>query len=133
MRWTLDFFFNVTCRILVSQAGTVHDPWQLMGFPGGTSGKEPTSQCRRHKRCVFNPWVWKIPWRRKWKPTSVFLLEKSHGRRNLVGYNPWGGKESDMTERLHFHFTFISLLLFGMHAKALEFSSGSFYFSGAVN
>ena len=38
-----------------------------------------------------------------------------------------------MTERLHFHFTFISLLLFGMHAKALEFSSGSFYFSGAVN
>ena len=78
MRWTLDFFKNVTCRILVSQAGTVHDPWQLTGFPGGTSGKEPTSQCRRHKRCVVNPWVWKIPWRRKWKPTPVFLPGESH-------------------------------------------------------
>ena len=36
----------------------------LMGFPGGTSGKEPTCQCRRHKRHWFEPWVGKIPWRR---------------------------------------------------------------------
>ena len=36
------------------------------GFPGGTSGKEPTCQCRRHKRCGFNPWIRKIPWRRAW-------------------------------------------------------------------
>ena len=32
-----------------------------MGFPGGESGKEPAGQCKRHKRCRFNPWVWKIP------------------------------------------------------------------------
>ena len=50
----------------------------------------------------FNPWVGKIPWRRKWRPTPVFLPGKSHGRRSLVGYSPWGHKESDTTERLHF-------------------------------
>ena len=41
-------------------------------------------------------------WRRQWHPTPVLLPEKSHGRRSLVGYNPWGRKESDTTERLHF-------------------------------
>ena len=44
-----------------------------MGFPGGSSGKEPAIQCRRHKRRRFNPWVGKIHWRRKWQPTPVFL------------------------------------------------------------
>ena len=42
------------------------------------------------------------PWRRKWQPTPVFLPRKSHGWRSLIGYSPWGHKESDMTERLHF-------------------------------
>ena len=45
------------------------------------------------------------PWRRKWQPTPVLLPGKSHGQRSLVGYNPWGHKESDTTERLHFTFT----------------------------
>ena len=49
-------------------------------------------------RPTFDPWVRKISWRRKWQPTPVFLLGKSHGRRNLVGYSPWGRKESDTTE-----------------------------------
>ena len=49
------------------------------GFPGGTSGKEPTHQCRRHKRCGFDPRVRKIPWRRAWQPTPVFLPGESHG------------------------------------------------------
>ena len=47
-------------------------------------------------------WVRKIPWRRKWQPTPVFLPGESHGRRSLVGYSPRGRKESDTTERLHF-------------------------------
>ena len=47
--------------------------------------------------------------RRKWQPTPEFLPGKSHGRRKLVGYSPWGRKESDMTEQLHFHFS-LSLL-----------------------
>ena len=77
----------------------------IYGFPGGTSGKEITCQCRRHKRLGFNPWIRKIPWRRKWHPTPVLLPGKPHGRRNLVGCSPWGCTESDTTERLHFHFS----------------------------
>ena len=43
-------------------------------------------------------------WRRQWHPTPVLLPRKSHGRRSMVGYSPWGRKESDRTEQLHFHF-----------------------------
>ena len=50
-----------------------------MGFPGGANGKEPTCQCRRYKRLRFDPWVGKIPWRRAWQPTPVFLPGESHG------------------------------------------------------
>jgi len=44
-------------------------------FPGGASGKEPACQCRRHERHSFSPWVGKIPWKRAWQSTPVFLLE----------------------------------------------------------
>ena len=44
-------------------------------------------------------------WRRRWHPTPVLLPGKSHGRRSLEGYSPWGCEESDTTERLHFHFS----------------------------
>ena len=50
----------------------------------------------------FDPWVGKIPWRRKWQPTPVFLPGESHGQRSLEVYSSWGRKESDMTEQLHF-------------------------------
>ena len=50
---------------------------------------------------MFDPWVGKITWRRKWLPTPVPLPGKSHGQRSLVGYSPWGHKESDTTEWLH--------------------------------
>ena len=69
----------------------------LLGFPGGASGKEPTCQCRR---CGFNPWLGKIPWRRAWQITPVFLPGDSHRQRSLADYSPWGHKESDMTEQL---------------------------------
>ena len=65
--------------------------------PGGSEGKASAYNAE------FNPWVAKIPWRRKWHPTPVLLPGKSHGQRSLVGYSPWGCKESDMTERLQFH------------------------------
>ena len=74
------------------------------GLPGGTSGKESTCQSRRCKRCRFDPWVGKIPWRRKWLPTPVFLPGESHAQKSLVGHSLWGCKELDMTERLiHTH------------------------------
>ena len=59
------------------------------GLPWWLSGKESTCQCRR---CGFDPWSRKIPWRRKWQPTPVFLPGKSHGQRILVGYSLWGHK-----------------------------------------
>ena len=67
------------------------------GFPGGISGKESACQCRRCKR--FDPWVGKMPWRRKWQPIPVFSPGKSHGQRSLWGYNLWGQKKLD-TKRL---------------------------------
>ena len=63
----------------------------------------PGMECRRPG---FDPCIGKIPWRRKWQPTPVLLPGEPHGGRSLVGYSPWGRKESDMTERLHFHFHF---------------------------
>ena len=58
----------------------------------------------------FDPWVGKITWRRKWQPTPVFLPGKSHGPWSLVGYRPWGRKESETTEWLHFTFLLIQWL-----------------------
>ena len=57
-------------------------------FPGGPSGKEPTCQCKRHERCGFNPGVGKIPYRRAWQHTLVFLPGESYGQRSLAGYSP---------------------------------------------
>ena len=55
-------------------------------------------QCRRQKRCEFDPWVMKFLWRRAWQLTPGFLPGKFHGQRSLVGYSSWGCKELDMTE-----------------------------------
>ena len=63
----------------------------------------PASQCRRHERPRFGPWVRQIPWRRACQLTSVFLPGESHGQRILAGYSPWGHKESDMTEATFAH------------------------------
>ena len=68
--------------------------FHALGFPGGSSGKEPTCQCRRHKRCGFDPWVTKISRRRKWQPTPVLL----------PGRFPWteepGGLQSMGSQRV---------------------------------
>ena len=53
------------------------------------------------KRCGFDPWVKKNPWRRKRQPSLVFLPGESHGQRSLAYYSPWGHKESDTTEWLN--------------------------------
>ena len=69
-------------------------------LPRWLSGKEFSCQCRKRR---FDPWIGKILWRRKWQPTPVFLPGKSHGQRSLVGYSPWGCKESDTSEQLNTH------------------------------
>ena len=63
-------------------------PWWL-------SDKESHCQCRRLE---FDPSVRKIPWRRKWQPTTVFLPGESHGHRSLVDSSLWGCTELDTAE-----------------------------------
>ena len=57
-------------------------------------------QCRRHRRCRFDPWIGMILWRKKWQPTLVFLPRKSHGLRSLVSYSPKGYRKSGIIELL---------------------------------
>ena len=74
--------------------------WEL---PRWCSSKESACQCRRRKKYGFDPWIRKIPWRRKWQATPVFLPEESQVQRRLAGYSPWGCKELDMVECLSAH------------------------------
>ena len=69
--------------------------------------------CLQCKRLRFNPQVGKIPWRRAWQPTPVFLPGEFHGQSSLAGYIPWGHKKSDRTEQLIFH---------GLHSELLQLS-----------
>ena len=71
-----------------------------MVLPRWRGGKESACQCRRPG---FDPWVKKIPWRRKWHPTPVFLPREPHGQRSLAAYSPWGGEELDSTQQLNHH------------------------------
>ena len=66
---------------------------------GNSDRVQLTLQLRQHLS------IFSILWRRQWHPTPVLLPGNSHGWRSLVGCSPWGREESDMTERLHFHFS----------------------------
>ena len=70
------------------------------GFPGGSVVKNPLANAGDSG---LIPGLGRSPWRKKWQPTPVFSLGKYHGQRSLVGYSPWGCKESDMTEAIHTH------------------------------
>ena len=77
---------------------TLADP-----LPTWDTGKESTCQYKRGKRCGFDSWVRKIPWKKKWPPAPVFLSGKFHGQTSLLSYSPWGPKESDTTKHTHMH------------------------------
>ena len=89
-------FFKSRTRFVIHSLSLVQK-----SFSGGSYGKESACQHRWLRRCGFDPWVGKIPWRRKWQPSLVSLPEKSHGHRSLVGYSPWiaknGTRLSDWT------------------------------------
>jgi len=70
------------------------------GLRGSLRWLSSTESTCQGRRCRFDPWVRKIPWRKKWQPTPGFLPGKSHGQRSLVGYSLWGHKGSDTTEQL---------------------------------
>ena len=75
------------------------------GLPSGAVVENPPAndQWRRRKRLRFDPWVGKIPWRRKRQSTPAFLPGEFHGQMRLVGYSPWGHKELDTIEHTHTH------------------------------
>ena len=64
--------------------------FDVTGFPGGSVAKNTPANSGDQG---LGRWVGKIPWRKKWQPTPVFLPGKSHGERSLVGYSAWGPKE----------------------------------------
>ena len=69
----------------------------LVAFPAGASGKESTCQCRRCKRHEFDPWVRKIPWRRKWQPHSRVLVWE------ILWTEEPGGLQSMGSQRVRHH------------------------------
>ena len=87
----------------------------VLGFPDSSVGKESTCQCRRHKRCMLDPWVGKISWRRAWQPTPVFLLGKSHGQRSLMVYSLWITKSQTRLKWFSMHAMFQQRYLMVWH------------------
>ena len=96
-------------RLCVNFPSLVQQSEVFYGLPWFLIGKESACRCKRH---MFNPWVGKILWRRKWQPTPIFLPGESHGQSSLVGYH----KESDVTEHAHIkknrHLKLMNLALF---------------------
>ena len=76
--------------------------WQRREMSKGVGAGRvfPIVQTVKNLPAIQETWVWKMPWRRQWQPTPVFLPAESHGQRSLVGSSPWGHRESDMTKRL---------------------------------
>ena len=85
-RWAWVNWQKLTYSLLLAE--------HTCGLPSGSVVRDlPITQEK------FDPWVRKIPWRRKWQPTSVLLPGKFHGQRSLAGYSPWDHKESNPTSR----------------------------------
>ena len=72
-------------------------------YPVQYSWTSLVAQLAKNPPAMWETWVGKMPWRRAWQPTSVFLPGKFHGHRSLAGCSPWGHKESDKTEQLNAH------------------------------
>ena len=79
------------------------EPFAHLGFPGGALVKNQPAKAGSCKRCKFDPWVWEIPWRRKWQPSLVLLPGKSLGQRSLVGCSPWGSSQRGGCDWAHAH------------------------------
>ena len=77
----------------------------------------------RHKKCRFDPWVRKIPWKKEWQPSLVFLPGESYGERNLMGYSPWSHKESDTTEQVNNNKCVYTLRIYLQHGQMFRVST----------
>ena len=96
--WLRGLCSESTC--LVNRRPCVQSQWGLRQHCWASLLAQTERICLQCSRPGLNPWVWKIPWSRKWQHTPGFLPGKSHGQRSLAGYHPEGCKESDLTEPL---------------------------------
>ena len=94
--WVVALPNLLPCWLSIKSSPTHVNPWMVHSNVWQNSlqkkKKRVHLQCKRHRRCGFDSWVGKIPWRRKWQPTPVFLPGKFHGQRSLAGYSLWGRK-----------------------------------------
>ena len=99
MAWCMVFFILLGLKFSRTVSSPKlqgsHNKW--IWFTDGSGNKE--SACNAGSP-GFSPWVRKIPWRREWLSTAVFLPGESHGQRSPAGYYPWSRKRSDTTEQL---------------------------------
>ena len=96
----LMFTFCFSCNNCHIKSAHLLTNIRMNGHPCWLNCKESACQCGRHR---FNPWIGKIPCRREWQPTPVFLPGKFYEQRILAAYSPWGLKESDTTEHACMH------------------------------
>ena len=97
---------------LIPQLG--RSPGEGISYPLRYSWASLVAQlgiCLQCGKPGFDPWVGKIPWRRVWQLTPLFLPGEFHGQRSPMGYSPWSYKELDMTERLIFKSSRLSLVV----------------------
>ena len=89
----ISIYLQIFCHFYIN-------PYTYLGFPGGSVCKESACNVGDLGSIAGSR---RFPWRRTWQPTLLFLPGESHGQRSLVGYSPWGHKESDMTEQVSTH------------------------------
>ena len=80
---------GIKCHLRVAYL-VISRPLGILGFPDGSAGKESAGNAGNEGKRRFYPCIRKIPWRRTWQPSPVFLPGKSYGQRSLIVYSPWG-------------------------------------------
>ena len=101
---------------------TFGNVWRYVGCSAGeVSSIYVASLVAQNPPAMQETWVGKIPWRRAWQPTPVFLPGESHGQRSLAGYSPRGHKESDTTEQLSTAQQLIHKVLSSFISSLLDF------------
>ena len=111
LNWSiyLYLFANFQCCIEITLSTTLNKIYPIFKFLITMNRKWASLVAQKVKNLPVmweiwvDPWFGKITWRRKWKPTPVFLPGEFREQKSLVGYSPWGHEESDMTEHLHMH------------------------------
>ena len=96
---------------------------KTLSLPRWHSGKESACQCKRFKRRGFDPWVRKIPWRRKWQPALAFLPGQFPGQRSPEGYRPWGHRVSHDSAAEHTQHNTSTLAIFKPNTQTQHLSS----------